>query len=222
MQRSEVTSSPKLGTEFIAVIASTIARRGMVSRMEPKHVEVGRNAPAGKRVKTRVVNVPITRVVVFVGTSFLTLTACTSGGQNPSAAPSTPPHSRLTQPSMSGPVDVPGGPLPLPTSDWREGDPAETALLHTTIHREGPCVVGGSVRNPTALVWPAGFTAELLADGVVRVSNVNGMIVATSGQQISVGGGFGGTDIKPWKDTRCVGKYNGVFVIQDPMRAGGG
>jgi hypothetical protein len=77
-------------------------------------------------------------------------------------------------------------------------------------------LVAGSARNPTAVVWPAGFT-ESLSGGIIGVHNVAGSVVASSGEKVRVGGGYGPTDIRPWKNMVCVGKYNSVFVVQDTM-----
>lgn len=151
----------------------------------------------------------------LLSVSLLALAGCTSS-ETPTVAP-TPSVSSLetVQPNLLG--DMPDHQFPLPTSDWKEGDFAEQALLAATLHREGRCLVAGSARNPTAVVWPAGFIATRSSDGIISVYNLDGSVVASSGEKVSVGGGFGPTNIRPWKNISCVGKYDGVFVVQDAM-----
>jgi len=121
------------------------------------------------------------------------------------------------QPSPDG-IQLPA--FPLPTSDWRQGDGADLALLNATLHRDGKCLVAVAATgppNPTAIVWPKGFTAFVFDKGVVSVRNADGTVVARSGQEISAGGGFGPTDIGPWKNMPCVSEYDEVFVVQDAL-----
>lgn len=156
----------------------------------------------------------------LVAVSALALTGCTSSG-TPTAAPTTSASSLATVQPHTLDGDMPDHSLPLPTSDWKAGDPAFEVLLASTLHREGPCLVADSARNPTAVVWPAGFTASRSSDGIFHVHNVAGSVVASTGEKFSTGGAPGPTDVQPWKDMPCVGEYDLAFFVQDSMTGDG-
>jgi hypothetical protein len=105
----------------------------------------------------------------------------------------------------------------LPSSSWKPGDSAELALLTGALRLDGQCLVAGPPGHPTAVVWPAEFSATIDGSGQAQVRNADGAVVATTGEQINAGGGAGPTNIAPWKHITCVSNYRNVFVIQDSM-----
>lgn len=82
---------------------------------------------------------------------------------------------------------------------------------------DGRCLVAGSGEYPTAVIWPAGFTASIDANGAALVRNAANLVVTASGEEIRAGGGAGSADEAPWNRMPCVKKYSDVFVIQDSM-----
>jgi hypothetical protein len=141
------------------------------------------------------------------------LGGCTSAvAPATNAAPTAPAASATASAPLFGPTPKP---FPLPTSDWQAGDPALGALKFGLLRREGRCLVVGPARNPTVLLWPAGFTALQLPTGVVQVSNAEKTIVATTGKTLSAGGGTG--DGRAWQDQPCIARYSQVFGINDTM-----
>lgn len=119
------------------------------------------------------------------------------------------------QPVQPGTSASPTGrPFPLTTSSWRPGDPAQQAAVRATLSLDGRgCLVVGGL----PLVWPAGFTARVGPDGLVRVMNTEGSIVAVSGQLLTAGGGGALTPGWNWQHASCTLAYPQVFAIQDPM-----
>ncbi|MCZ3389743.1 MAG: hypothetical protein LH645_11670 [Actinomycetia bacterium] len=107
--------------------------------------------------------------------------------------------------------------FPLPSSSWQPGDSAEQALLTGILRLDGQCLVAGPPAHPTAVVWPADFSATIDGSGQAQVRNIDGAVVATTGEQITAGGGAGPTNFAPWKHMTCVSNYRNVFVIQDSM-----
>jgi hypothetical protein len=159
------------------------------------------------------VSQPIVRGVALLAAALWVLTGCTSTvAPTTEAAPAATGASATASAPLFGPTPKP---FPLPTSDWQAGDPAFGALKFGLLRREGRCLVVGPARNPTVLLWPAGFTALRLPTGVVQVSNAEQTIVATSGETLSTGGGEGGGG--GWDDQPCIARYAKVFVINDTM-----
>ncbi len=112
----------------------------------------------------------------------------------------------------TGPTGSTGVAVTLPTSQWRDGDPGMSALLIVTLSltAEG-CIVGGTDAGATALIWPAGYTAERF-DGVAVVRDPSHRIVAQTGQEVRLGGGYGSA-----ASGRCIDGYAAAWTIeQDP------
>jgi len=114
-------------------------------------------------------------------------------------------------PSPSQRSAGPGIALSLPTSTWKHGDLGRQALLVATLalSPEG-CIVNGVGPGATALVWPAGYTAERFG-GLAVIRAQGGQIVAQTGQKVGLGGGGGPASGK------CIDGYAGPFYVeQDP------
>lgn len=115
-------------------------------------------------------------------------------------------------PAPSPPLVAPGSPLSLPTSTWKHGDGGRQALLGATLSLspEG-CIVNGVGPGATALVWPAGYTAERFG-GLAVIRDQSGQIVAQTGHRVGLGGGSGGP-----ASGKCINGYAGPFYVeQDP------
>ena len=112
------------------------------------------------------------------------------------------------------PTDASAGkPLEIPTSSWRTGDGAMEAL------GSGRLIVSASgclMLGPTVLVWPAGYTARVGSDGLVRVVSVAGEVIAVSGQRFSAGGG-GVPAAEDWAVPGCVSAGEEVFAINEDL-----
>jgi hypothetical protein len=102
-----------------------------------------------------------------------------------------------------------GTPLPIPTSQWREGDAGMAALLKGVLMlRSDRCLVVVSPEAETVIAWPAGFTA-VQRDGGVDVLGGDGSVVARTGEQISLGGGEGRVGVVG----PCLGGPAPVFAV---------
>lgn len=107
----------------------------------------------------------------------------------------------------AGPGD--GMPLPIPTSQWREGDDGMAALLKgVLLLRSDRCLVVVSPESETVIAWPAGFTA-VQRDGGADVLGGDGSVVARTGEQISLGGGEGRVGVVG----PCLGGPAPVFAV---------
>lgn len=82
-----------------------------------------------------------------------------------------------------------GTALPIPTSQWKEGDAGMAALAQGVLMlRPDRCLVLVSDAAEYVIAWPAGFTAVARGGGV-DVLGVDGSVVARTGDQIALGGG---------------------------------
>ena len=101
--------------------------------------------------------------------------------------------------------------LVIDTGDWRPGDAAMRALfrLELRVTADG-CVHAGTPDGPLAVVWPAGYTAERRADGVV-VMRPDGRVVAAEGREFSAGGGLGGSA----SALTCLSGSGEIAYVQD-------
>lgn len=86
--------------------------------------------------------------------------------------------------------------IAIPTSSWKPGDPAMLARVEGLLTATGDgCLYLKTAHGEIAaggLVWPAGYSARLV-DDVIEVTRPDGAVVARTGQQLVVGGGFGRT-----------------------------
>ena len=104
-----------------------------------------------------------------------------------------------------------GTPLPIPTSQWKDGDAGMAALLTGVLMlRADRClvVVPPEAETETVIAWPAGFTA-VARDGGADVLGVDGSVVARTGEQIALGGGEGLVGVTG----PCLGGPASVFAV---------
>ena len=102
-----------------------------------------------------------------------------------------------------------GTPLPIPTSQWREGEAGAGALLEGVLMlRADRCLVVVSPEAETVIAWPAGFTAVARGNGA-DVLGGDGAVVARTGEQIALGGGEGSVGITG----PCLGGPAPVFAV---------
>jgi hypothetical protein len=107
----------------------------------------------------------------------------------------------------AGPAD--GTRIELPTSQWKDGDAGMTALAEgVLVLRADQCLVLAGEGAETVVVWPAGFTA-VERSGAVDVLGADGSVVARTGEQISVGGGFSPVGVSG----PCLGSGVDGFVV---------
>ena len=84
-----------------------------------------------------------------------------------------------------------GTPLPIPTSQWREGDDGMAAEAEgVLVLRPDSCLVLVSDASELVIAWPVGFTAVQRVGGV-DVLGADGSVVAREGERIALGGGEG-------------------------------
>ncbi|MEV6415177.1 hypothetical protein [Kribbella sp. NPDC051718] len=88
-------------------------------------------------------------------------------------------------------------PVTIPTSSWKPGDFEDQALQSGVLRvtPEGcpyliPADSRASLKDRTALIWPAGYTARYAANGKLEILAPNGTVVAHEGDHLAVGGGL--------------------------------
>ncbi|MTD13605.1 hypothetical protein GIS00_06565 [Nakamurella sp. YIM 132087] len=103
----------------------------------------------------------------------------------------------------------PATPITLPTSAWRVGEAGMGALLlgRLDVDDNGCATVGP---DGAALVWPSGYAGWSAGGELYVVSDIK-QVVARSGEEISVGGGYTEANLA---GTACDGHSGGPFVIQ--------
>lgn len=135
-------------------------------------------------------------------------------------------HSRPRTPTAQQPPGVAEStPIPLSTSSWRPGDDQMQAGIwgQIALSKDG-CVYfkTGGVKND--VIWPAGYSADLSADGVLTVRNPSGEPVGHEGTRIDTGGGGfsedeGGVSDSLLRLLVCEAADESVLVIQDTLPA---
>jgi hypothetical protein len=97
-----------------------------------------------------------------------------------------------------------GTPMPLHTSGWQPGDPANLALLEGRLAvTSGGCLfLAGDEGSVLAagIVWPKGFSARYSSGHQVEVVGATGRVIAHQGDLVRLPGGFG-----PGKSALCPG-----------------
>ena len=102
-----------------------------------------------------------------------------------------------------------GTPLPIPTSQWKDGDDSMAALAEgVLVLRPDSCLVLVSDTVELVVAWPAGFTAVQRIGGI-DVLGTDGSVVAREGEQISLGGGEGSIGLTG----PCLGGVTPVFAV---------
>lgn len=104
----------------------------------------------------------------------------------------------------------------LPTGDWRPGDGGDDALITGMLitDRNNCVVLGHDGGRKTYAVWPAGYTAAIGTDGIVRLRDAEGAVVAESGDEVQMGGGFTDTSSR---DHACVPDQREVALVQSTV-----
>jgi len=134
----------------------------------------------------------------------------------------------LIRPNVSAAPDVAkepdGTPVAIATSDWKPGDDSLQALIGGTlqVNKEG-CIFLPVERDRSDdipgtavdVVWPAGYTAERLADGTVVVKRPDGEVVAATGHEFRSGGGA--TTNPEGIDFPCLAGKGGVWFVHDEL-----
>lgn len=143
------------------------------------------------------------KTCVFAAGMLVLLSAC-AGSPGSAPDPSTPSSA------------VSASPVPLVNSTWREGDPGDAAsVIGRLTLTEAGCFVLTDTHGRIAvdgLLWPEGFTAQTSGQ-LVRVVDGAGRVVATEGQVLQLGGGYGG-DVRDACNSR---EGAAVFIIQAPV-----
>lgn len=100
------------------------------------------------------------------------------------AAPTTPPRNN----NQDEPGE--GTPILLSTSSWKPGDGAMRAIVggYIALSKDG-CVYLKQSGAKQDVMWPAGYSADVSADGVLTVRNPAGEPVGYEGTKISADGG---------------------------------
>ena len=114
-------------------------------------------------------------------------------------------------------------PIPLSTSSWRPGDPRMEAGIwgRIAVSKDG-CVYFKTGDFRSDVIWPARYSADLSADGVLTVRNPSGEAVGHEGTRIDTGGGGfsedeGGVPDSLLRLLVCEAADNSVLVIQDTL-----
>lgn len=132
-------------------------------------------------------------------------------------APSPDPVAAVVTTTQSpGDDRTEGTDVDLPTHDWQPGDDADDGLITGTLSTDrSNCVVLGNADGKTTYpAWPAGYSAVIGADGVVRLRDAEGRVVAESGDAVEMGGGYG----RPAsREHACVPDKGDVALVQSAV-----
>lgn len=121
---------------------------------------------------------------------------------------------------------VDGRLIPILTSDWEPGDPADEALAtgELVLGDDGCLRLAAVDGTQVDLVWPADYEASVQRVGrsdQVKVYDVDRDIVARSSQTLELGGGFS-TDLAAYAGSACAPTTDQVFLVQSEPRVVGG
>ncbi|MDX6282154.1 MAG: hypothetical protein QOH03_3225 [Kribbellaceae bacterium] len=110
-------------------------------------------------------------------------------------------------------------PVTIPTSSWKPGDGALTALRSGVLRAtpQGclyliPADERASAKDRTPLVWPAGYTARYNPNGKLEIVAPNGAVVVHEGDDLAVGGG-----LIPTPSKLCTFGKSSAFVIMEDL-----
>ncbi len=132
--------------------------------------------------------------------------------------PPTHPGTTATAPRQSEST-----PIPLSTSSWKPGDAAMAALFKGRIQlsQDGCVYLQGSRGVKFDAIWPADYSADVSADGVLTLRNPAGEPVGHEGTKISVGGGVsedeGGIPDRTLRLLVCQVSDSAVLYINDEL-----
>jgi hypothetical protein len=108
---------------------------------------------------------------------------------------------------------VTGTRLPILTSDWKPGDPAQRAAVTGQLTLDNGCLrLAASDGGTVDLVWPADYEATAQQANQLLVYDPARDIVARSGDSIQLGGGF--ADAAPYAGKPCAPTSGQVFLVQ--------
>jgi hypothetical protein len=115
---------------------------------------------------------------------------------------------------------VDGTRLHILTSDWKQGDPSDDALLTGKLTLDDDqCVrLEGTDGAEVDLVWPADFEATVERVGPsdqLKVYDTDRNIAARDGDTVELGGGF--TPADPYVGLACAPTSDQVFLIQSKV-----
>lgn len=110
------------------------------------------------------------------------------------STPTTPPTTPPRKSNQNEPRE--GTPIPLSTSSWKPGDDAMQAGIAGRIQlsKDGCVYLEGLGGVKNDVIWPAGYSADVSADGVLTVRNPAGEPVGHEGTKIYVAGGGASED----------------------------
>jgi hypothetical protein len=131
------------------------------------------------------------------GVAAVTLVACTGTSQIAPEPPSRTPSKPLVA-------------LTLPTSDWQPGTPAMTAAWTGDLVQDADgCVVLRNGPTVTRLVWPKGYSGRKTTTSI-EIVDQHGVVVARTGQRVSIGGGGTPTPVAQ----PCANGSAGVWLVE--------
>ena len=111
---------------------------------------------------------------------------------------------------------VSGDRLPILTSDWRAGDPADRSLVTGELVLDDGCLRLSTPDGATVdLVWPADYeaTSERVGGGdQLKVYDTDRYIAARSKQTLEIGGGY--ADASAYAGQPCAPASGEVFLVQ--------
>ncbi len=110
------------------------------------------------------------------------------------STPTTPPTTPPRKSNQNEPRE--GTPILLSTSSWEPGDASMAALIAGRIQlsKDGCVYLEGLGGVKNDVIWPAGYSADVSADGVLTVRNPAGEPVGHEGTKIYVAGGGASED----------------------------
>jgi hypothetical protein len=119
---------------------------------------------------------------------------------------------------------VKGTRLPILTSDWKPGDPADDALFKgdLMLGDDGCTYLASADGTRSAIVWPAGFEATVQHVGQadqLKVYDTDRTIVARSEESIQFGGGS--VPVGDYQGKQCAPASGDVLLVQSDVQVVG-